>query len=69
MVIRKREYVATQGFCKMLWRKLRLREGLLEFVWAGVCWGGRLFEVGANLRLGAYSSKYGIMHYTQKTAL
>ena len=22
--------------------------------------GGRLFEVGANLRLGAYSNKYGI---------
>ena len=22
-------------------------------------WGGRLFEVGANSRLGAYSNKYG----------
>ena len=22
-------------------------------------WGGRLFEAGANLRLGAYSNKYG----------
>ena len=25
-----------------------------------VGWGGRLFEVGANSRLGAYSNKYGI---------
>ena len=25
--------------------------------WGG---GGRLFEVGANLRLGAYSNKYGL---------
>ena len=25
-----------------------------------VGWGGRLFEVGANLRLGAYSNKYGM---------
>ena len=30
---------------------------------------GRLFEVGANSRLGAYSNKYGIVHYMQKTAL
>ena len=32
---------------------------LLEFLWEGVGWGGRLFEVGANSRLGAYSNKYG----------
>ena len=25
--------------------------------------GGRLFEVGANSRLGAYSNKYGIVIY------
>ena len=25
-----------------------------------VGWGGRLFEVGANSRLGTYSNKYGI---------
>ena len=24
-------------------------------------WDGRLFEVGANSRLGAYSNKYGIL--------
>ena len=26
-------------------------------------WDGRLFEVGANSRLGAYSNKYGIDVY------
>ena len=26
-------------------------------------WDGRLIEVGANSRLGAYSNKYGIKHY------
>ena len=35
-----------------------------EFEWeweeSGVGWGGRLFEVGANSRLGTYSNKYGI---------
>ena len=65
MLITKRDEVTKQGFCKILWRKLRLREGLLEFVWAGVCWGGRLFEVGANSRLGAYSNKYGILSTNQ----
>ena len=29
MVLTKREDVAKQDFCKILWRKLRLREGLL----------------------------------------
>ena len=29
-------------------------------------WGGRLFEVGANSRLGAYSNKYGIFLYRFK---
>ena len=29
-----------------------------EVGWGG---GGRLFEVGANSRLGAYSNKYGIV--------
>ena len=27
-------------------------------------WGGRLFEVGANSRLGAYSNKYGMWEPT-----
>ena len=62
MLITKREDVTKQGFCKILWRNLRLRESLLleiiEFFWGGG-WGGRLFEVGANSRLGAYSNKYG----------
>ena len=44
---------------------------LLEFLWEGVGWGGRLFEagrlleVGANSRLGAYSNKYGIYIYSR----
>ena len=28
-------------------------------------WDGRLFEVGANSRLGAYSNKYGIHFHTR----
>ena len=46
--------VTKQGFCKILWRKLRLREGLL------LCVGGSGVGLGAYSRLGAYSNKYGI---------
>ena len=81
MVLTKSEYARKQGFCKVLWRKLRLRVGLLLSligvfeVGSGVGWAlirgwalikcfclqdGRLSEVGANSRLGAYSNKYGI---------
>ena len=67
MEITKLEDETKQGFCKILWRKLRLRGILLlaliqffrlggERGWGG---GGRVFEVGANSRLGAYSNKYG----------
>ena len=80
MVLTKSEDVAKQGFCKILWRKLRLREGLLLSLigvivgGSGVGWAlirgwalinffclkhGRLVEVGANSRLGAYSNKCG----------
>ena len=78
MVTKKREDVTKQGFCKILWRKLRLRESLLlvliQFVGGGagvgallslsgsgreVGWDGRLIEVSANSRFGAYSNKYG----------
>ena len=70
----QREEAKKQGFCKILWRKLRLRGSLLlvliQFLGGGVGWGGRLFEagrlltfsafrMGANSRLGAYSNKYG----------
>ena len=46
MLIRKREDVTKQDFCKILWRKLRPRGSLLlEFIhsrgWGG---GERLFE-------------------------
>ena len=64
MLITKREEVTKQGFCKILWRKLRRRGSLLlEFIhshgWGG---GERLFEfgweeeegVGAYSRPGAY---------------
>ena len=81
MVLTKSEDARKQGFCKVLWRKLRLRVGLLLSligvfeVGSGVGWAlirgwalikcfclqdGRLSEVGANSRLGAYSNKYGI---------
>ena len=63
MLITKREEVTKQGFCKILWRKLRLREGLLlslirlllEFFLEGVGWGGRLFEAGRLLTFSAFS--------------
>ena len=62
-MLTKRDEVTKQGFCKILWRKLRLQGSLLlEFIhssgWVG---GERLFEfdwkevgVGAYSRLGAY---------------
>ena len=63
MVATKSEDVTKQGFCKILWRKLRLREGLLLSYWSlcGREWGGGgcLFEAGRLLtfsafRMGAY---------------
>ena len=63
MVMTKREEVTKQGFCKILWRKLRPWESLLsEFIHSSG-WGGgeHLLEldweeegVGAYSRLGAY---------------
>ena len=60
--------MTKQGFCKILWRNLRLRGSLLlaltQFfsvgMWKGVGWGGRLFEAGRLLtfsafRMGAFS--------------
>ena len=46
MLIRKREEKTEQGFCKILWRKLRPRGSLLlEFIHSSG-WGGfeRLFD-------------------------
>ena len=63
MLITKREEVTKQGFCKILWRKLRPRGSLLKEFIHSSGWGGgeRLFEfdweeegVGAYSRLGAY---------------
>ena len=58
MLITKSEGVTKQGFCKVLWRKLRLREGLLlsliGVLWEGVGWGGRLFEAGRSLTFSAF---------------
>ena len=41
---------------------------LLEFLWEGLGWGGRLFEAGRLLTfsafsIGAYSNKYGIQGF------
>ena len=73
MVITKRDYATKQGFCKILWRKLRLRGSLLLVLiqffgeWKGK-WGGVVvgaywvFEFeweGGGFEVGAYSNKYG----------
>ena len=46
MLNTKRKEVTKQGFCKILWRKLRPRGSLLlEFIHLSGCGGGeRLFE-------------------------
>ena len=58
MLIKKREDVTKQGFCKILWRKLRPRGTLLlEFIHSSG-WGGgeRLFEFDWEEEgVGAYS--------------
>ena len=68
MLITKREEVTKQGFCKILWRRLRPRGSLLlEFThssgWGGVSaylsllggvGGGRLFEGGRLLTFSAF---------------
>ena len=59
MVITKSGDVTKEGFCKMIWRKPCLLEGLLlSVIW--VCVGGSGVGLGAYSRLGAYSNKYGI---------
>ena len=59
MVLTKSEDVAKQSFCKILRRKLRLREGLLlsligVFVGESEV-GGRFFEAGRLLTFSAFS--------------
>ena len=60
MVATKSEDVTKQGFCKMLWRKLRLRFGrvLIISYWSlcGREWGGggRLFEAGRLFTFSAF---------------
>ena len=69
MLITKREEVTKQGFCEILWRKLRPRGNLLlEFihskwlawgwaliwVWLGGGVGGCLFEAGRLLTFSAF---------------
>ena len=63
MLITKREEVTKQGFCKILWTKLRPRGSLLLELIHSSGWGEgkRLFEfdweeegMSAYSRLGAY---------------
>ena len=73
MVITKREHATKQGFCKIVWRNLRLRESLLLVLiqffggWKGK-WGGVVvgaywvFEFeweSGGFEVDAYSNKYG----------
>ena len=79
MVITKREDVTKQGFCKTLWRKLRIR-GSLKLVlipfwggggvagkeWALICVSVGVAERWGGVEVGAYSNKYviSITHFT-----
>ena len=56
MVITKREDVTKQGFCKILWRNLRLRGSLLLKLIQFLGGGGKVGEVG----VGALLSLSGI---------
>ena len=65
MLITNSEDVTKQGFCTILPEENSVLGRvsyyiLLEFLWEGVGWGGRLFEAGRLLtfsafRIGAYS--------------
>ena len=64
MLITKSEDATKQGFCKILYEKSVFGRvsyyHVLEFLWEGVGWGGRLFEAWRLLtfsafRMGAYS--------------
>ena len=77
MLITKREEVTKQGFCKILWRKLRSQGSLvlelfysfkwlewgwaLIWVWLGWGGGGRLFEAGSLL----YFYDFGMGAYSR----
>ena len=58
MVITKREDVTRQGFCKILWRKLRLRGSLLLIV-LQFLGGGRRKGIGAYLSLSGSGREAG----------
>ena len=65
-------HVTKQGFYKMLCEEnsvfgevsVLLELTQFQFQFQSHChssgWGGRLIELGANSRLGAYSNKYGM---------
>ena len=58
MLMTKREEVTKQGFCMILWRKLRPRGSLLSEFIHSAGWGGgdRLFEFDWEEEgVGAYS--------------
>ena len=76
MLTTKREEVTKEGFCKILWRKLRPQGSLLlEFIHLSG-WGEHLFEfdweeegVNAYSRLGAYQRAYSRWALIQGWAL
>ena len=61
MVPTKSEDVAKKGFCKIPYSEENSVFGrvsyylLLELLWEGVGWGGRLFEAGCLLTFSAFS--------------
>ena len=67
MLITKREEVTKQGFCKILWRKLRPRGSLLlEFIHSSG-WGGgkRLFELDwEDERGGCFFEAEGLLTFS-----
>ena len=63
MLITKREDVTKPGFCKILWRKLRLRRSLLlvliQFFLSGRGRGGGLGGEMGGVGVGSYLSLSG----------
>ena len=64
--------MSTKSICEKQTSYSKLKTNLVrgqsffqvDWIWMVDLESGRLFEVGANSRLGAYSNKYGIFVFT-----